>query len=156
MIYMLHPEVHFKSRDAMPDQQRRLLIGELAQRTATADSALRYYEKLGLVRPAERIGGRRHYTPSSVEHVALVRLCQDAGFTLREIREFLHKSRSGRAWTSLAERKIRELDARIADAQRAKQLLQHALDCRSPTLSECPNFQAAVAERINPAGDAAG
>jgi DNA-binding transcriptional MerR regulator len=151
---MLHAEVHFKSRGAMPDEQRLLLIGELAQRTATTDSALRYYEKLGLVRPAERIGGRRRYTPSSVEHVGLVRLCQDAGFTLREIREFLHKSRSGRAWRYLAERKIRELDARIADAQRAKQLLQHALDCASPTLFECPNFQAALAARINPDGGA--
>jgi len=138
----------------MPDEQRLLLIGELAQRTATTDSALRYYEKLGLVRPAERISGRRRYTPSSIEHVGLVHLCQDAGFTLRETREFLHKSRSGREWRHLAERKIRELDARIADAQQAKRLLQHALNCASPTLSDCPNFQAAVTARINPAAGA--
>jgi DNA-binding transcriptional MerR regulator len=152
--WILHPEVHFKSRSAMPEQQELLAIGELARRTATADSALRYYEKLGLLRPAERVRGRRRYKPSSAEDVALVRLCQDAGFTLREIRDFIGRTdRSKRAWSHLAERKIRELDERIADAQRAKQLLQHALDCPSPRLVDCPNFKTAVASRLNPAAD---
>lgn len=133
----------------MPDRDGLLRIGELARRTGTTDATLRYYERLGLVRPAKRIHGRRRYHASSAEHVALVRLCQDAGFTLSEIRDFVrHKNRAGREWSHLAERKIRELDTRIDDAQRAKQLLQHALDCSSPSLFECPNFQSAVAARL--------
>jgi DNA-binding transcriptional MerR regulator len=135
----------------MTDSDELLPIGELARRTATADSALRYYETLGLVRPAERVRGRRRYAPSSAKDVALVRLYQDAGFTLREICELVRDKRgSGRSWTRLAERKIGELDARIADAERAKHLLEHALNCPSPVLLDCPRFQAAVAERLHP------
>src|SRR5215207_9309764 len=44
-------------------------IGELARRTGVATSALRYYERIGLLSPAERAGGRRHYTASSAERV---------------------------------------------------------------------------------------
>ncbi|MDQ3791664.1 MAG: MerR family transcriptional regulator [Actinomycetota bacterium] len=64
-------------------------IGELARRTGVATSALRYYERVGLLSPAERVGQRRHYPPSSEERVALIRLCQDAGFTLAEIGRLL-------------------------------------------------------------------
>jgi DNA-binding transcriptional MerR regulator len=135
----------------MADQNVLLGIGELARRTGTSDATLRYYETLGLLRPAERIGGRRRYDSTSAQQVALIRLCQDAGFTLREIRDFVrHKSRAGRAWSELAERKIRELDTRIADAERARSLLRHALDCSSPNLFECPHFQDAVASRLPP------
>jgi DNA-binding transcriptional MerR regulator len=129
-------------------------IGELARRTGTTDATLRYYEKLGLLRPATRIHGRRRYDPSSAHHVALVRLCQDAGFTLREIRDFVgHRSRAGRGWSHLAERKMVELDTRIADAERARQLLRHALDCTSPSLFECPHFQDAVAAQLGSGGE---
>src|SRR5215204_5791278 len=82
-------------------------IGEVARRTGVATSALRYYERIGLLSPAERVGQRRHYSPSSAESVALIRLCQDAGFTLAEIGRLLAAwSRGSRAWSRLAERKI--------------------------------------------------
>ena len=133
----------------MAEGHGMLRIGELAERTGTTGATLRYYERLGLLRPTARMGGRRFYDASSAEQIALVHLCQDAGFTLREIREFLgNKNRAGRAWSHLAERKILELDARIEDARRARQLLQHALDCSSPNLFECPRFQRAVAARL--------
>jgi hypothetical protein len=60
-------------------------IGELARRTGVATSALRYYERIGLLSPAERAGQRRHYPPATAERVALIRLYQDAGFTLTEM-----------------------------------------------------------------------
>jgi MerR family transcriptional regulator, redox-sensitive transcriptional activator SoxR len=95
-----------------------------------ATSALRYYERIGLLPPAERgAGGRRHFHPSSAERVALVRLYQDAGFTLKEIRQQLAADTRGRgSWSRQAERKIDELDARIAEARGAKKLLEHALN----------------------------
>ena len=75
-----------------------------------------------------RVGGKRRYPPSSAERLALVRLYQDAGFTLKEIRRLLAAGSGRRAsWTPLAEHKIAELDARITEAQRAKNLLEHAL-----------------------------
>jgi DNA-binding transcriptional MerR regulator len=120
-------------------------IGELARRTGVATSALRYYERIGLLSPAERAGRRRRYPPSTAEHVALIRLCQDAGFTLAEIGRLLAAwSRGRRTWDRLAERKIAELDARIADAQRAKKLIEHALECPHRDLLTCPNFRSAL------------
>lgn len=133
----------------MPDNDARLAIGELARRAGTAPSALRYYERIGLLPPAERAGGKRHYPPSSAERLALVRLYQDAGFTLKEIRQLLAaRGRRSASWTPLAERKITELDARIAEAQRAKSLLEHALDCPHDDLLTCPNFRAALQGRL--------
>src|SRR5215472_15264531 len=119
-----------------------IAIGELARRTGLASSALRYYERAGLLSPTARTGGRRHYGSSSSERVALIQLCQDAGFTLREIRALLAAwSRRGRPWVSLAEAKLRELDSRIAQATRARALVRHALACPHRNLVECPNFR---------------
>jgi DNA-binding transcriptional MerR regulator len=126
-----------------------LPIGELARRTGVATSALRYYERLGLLSPAARAGQRRRYTASSAERVALIRLYQDAGFTLAEIGPLLAAtSRRGRAWGRLAERKITELDTRIADAQRAKKLIEHALNCPHRDLLTCPNFRSALEDHL--------
>jgi DNA-binding transcriptional MerR regulator len=124
-------------------------IGELARRTGVATSALRYYERKGLVSPATRTGQRRHYEKSSAERVALIRLYPDAGFTLAEIGRLLAAGSQGRrGWGDLAERKIAELDARIAHAQRAKQLIEHALECPHRDLLSCPNFRSALEEHL--------
>lgn len=133
----------------MPNKNALLAIGELARRTGTATSALRYYERIGLLPPGERAGGRRHYPASASDRVALVRLYQDAGFTLNEIRQLLATGmRSRRSWRRLAERKVDELDARVAEAQRAKKLLEHALNCPHRDLFTCPRFRAALKARL--------
>jgi DNA-binding transcriptional MerR regulator len=124
-------------------------IGELARRTGVATSALRYYERIGLLSPAERAGQRRHYPPATAERVALIRLYQDAGFTLAEIRRLLAaRSRARRAWDRLAEHKITELDARIADARRAKKLIKHALQCPHRDHLDCPRFRSALEAHV--------
>jgi DNA-binding transcriptional MerR regulator len=128
-------------------------IGELARRTGVATSALRYYERIGLLPPAERAGQRRRYPGSSAERVALIRLYQDAGFTLAEIGRLLTAMSRGRSgWGQLAERKIAELDARIADAQRAKKLIEHALECPHRELLTCPNFRSALEAQLERPG----
>jgi DNA-binding transcriptional MerR regulator len=81
--------------------------------------------------------------------VALIRLCQSAGFTLAEIgRLVVAMTRGDRGWGPLAERKITELDARIADAQRARSLIEHALECRHRDILACPSFRAALEARL--------
>jgi DNA-binding transcriptional MerR regulator len=132
----------------MSDSDAPPAIGELARRTGTAASALRYYERIGLLPPAERAGGRRHYPASSVNRLALIRLYQDAGFTLGEIGQLFDAShRRLRSWSRLAESKIHELDSRIAEARRAKELIEHALACPHRDLVACPNFRAALHAR---------
>src|SRR5262245_35915387 len=129
----------------MPNPFGLIAIGELGRRTGLASSALRYYERVGLLSPSARAGGRRHYGASSPERVALIQLCQDAGFTLREIRALLAAwTRRGRPWARLAESKLRELDSRILQAERARTLVQHALACPHRNIVTCPNFRAAL------------
>jgi MerR family redox-sensitive transcriptional activator SoxR len=133
----------------MSDNKALLAIGELARRAGTAPSALRYYERIGLLPPAERSGGKRHYSLASAERLALVRLCQDAGFTLKQIRQLVAAgTRRGPTWNRLVEGKIAELDARISEAHRAKRLLEHALDCPHRDLATCPNFRAELQARL--------
>jgi DNA-binding transcriptional MerR regulator len=133
----------------MTETDGMIAIGELARRTGVATSALRYYERVGLLSPAERAGGRRRYRASSGEQVALIGLCQDAGFTLGEIRDLLAaRSRGRRAWVPLAERKIQDLDARMAETKRAKKLLEHALGCPHRDLLACPSFRGTLEARL--------
>jgi DNA-binding transcriptional MerR regulator len=135
-------------------QDRLVPIGELARRTGVATSALRYYERVGLLSPTEWVGHRRHYPPSSPERVALIRLCQDAGFTLAEIGRLLAaRSRGRRRWSHLAERKVAELDARIVNAQRARKLIEHALHCAHRDLLACPQFRSALEAHLERLGD---
>src|SRR5215207_7126826 len=137
--------------EPVPDNDATLPIGALARRTGSATSALRYYERIDLLPRAERAGGRRHYPPASAERIALIRLYQDAGFTLAEIRQLLAEGgRRRRSWRRLAERKIDELDARIAEAQHARELLEHALGCPHRNLLSCPNFRAALQAHLAP------
>src|SRR5215472_525701 len=130
-------------------------IGELGRRTGLATSALRYYERIGLLQPEGRANGRRYYGPTSPERIALIRLCQDAGFTLAEVRAFLAAgSRRHPLWTRMMQAKLLELKASIARAKRAKALIEHALACRHRELSMCPNFRAALEVRLGrPAND---
>ena len=49
-----------------------LTIGDLARRTGTAPSALRYYEELGLLHPATRVSGQRRYPPAAAQRARSV------------------------------------------------------------------------------------
>src|SRR5680860_1127001 len=94
-----------------PPDPDLLTIGELAERTGLATSALRYYEELGLLHPTTRLSGRRRYDPSSVDAVGGILFLRDVGFTLQEIKALgAARSRSPKAWQELARRKLDELD----------------------------------------------
>jgi DNA-binding transcriptional MerR regulator len=133
----------------MTQPENFLGIGELARRTGVASSALRYYERVKLLSPDGRAHGRRYYGASSLERIALIQLHQSAGFTLREIRTLVAaRGRRGRLWNSLLDSKLRALEIRIAEAERAKALVQHALGCPYPDMFECPKFRAVLQERL--------
>jgi MerR family redox-sensitive transcriptional activator SoxR len=129
--------------------QELLTIGELARRTDVATSALRYYDELGLLRPATRVSGRRRYPPEAVGVVGVILFLRDVGFTLDEIRRLLAaRATSPQAWRELAGRKLAELDERIAEAQAARVAVEHALACPHEDIITCPNFQEVVRLRL--------
>ena len=71
--------------------EKPLRVGELARRTGKTVRALHLYEEMGLVRPVHRSkGGFRLYAPSSVARVQWIGKLKDAGFSLLEVRDFLH------------------------------------------------------------------
>jgi DNA-binding transcriptional MerR regulator len=126
-----------------------LTIGQLASATGVAPSALRYYEELELLLPATRESGQRRYAPMAIGVVGAIVLLRDLGFTLAEIQRYIAgRSRAPDAWRTLAEAKLAELDRRIADAQAARVAIEHSLDCPQDDLLACPNFWAAVGDRL--------
>lgn len=116
-------------------------IGELAQRAGLNASAIRYYERLGLLAPPHRSGGQRRYSPDALDRVLLIRFAVEMGFTLPEIRLFLSGLRDnspvGSRWKKLATRKLSEVETAIARGLRLKTLLQGLLRCRCASLKQC-------------------
>lgn len=125
----------------LPGPGRLLSIGVIAQRAGLRASAIRYYESVGLIEPARRISGRRVYDRAVFESIALVRLAQEAGFTVAEIRElvsgFESATPASARWRALAKRKLADVIERIEHAQRMKELLERLMRCRCETLGEC-------------------
>ena len=116
-------------------------IGELAARAGLNASALRYYEKMGLLAPPHRSGGQRRYPSAALDRALLIRFASEMGFSVGEIKLFLHGLRDnspvGPRWKKLAHRKIGEINDTIQRSLRLKSLLQHLLQCHCPSLQIC-------------------
>jgi len=116
-------------------------IGELAARASLNASAIRYYEKRGLLAAPQRIGGQRRYPSDALHRVLLIRFASDMGFTLSEIKLFLSGLRDnapvGTRWKKLATRKLHEVEQNIARSLRLKSLLQGLLHCHCASLQVC-------------------
>lgn len=114
-----------------------LSITEVGEATGLRSSALRYYEKAGLIEAKERVGGRRHFDPLVLQRLALIALLQEAGFTIAEISEiFGDRSPRGR-WRSLAEQKLEAIDAHLERVVAARDLLTSALACECSAFENC-------------------
>ncbi len=115
-----------------------LSISEVAEQTGLRPSALRYYEEVGLISPAGRVSGRRHYDVSVLDRLGVVACAQEAGFTIAEVRELLAGDDDPPArWRALAERKLHEVDAIIEKAQATRRLLEESLRCNCIALEQC-------------------
>jgi DNA-binding transcriptional MerR regulator len=135
-----------------------LTIGELARRTGLRTSALRFYEQLGLLRPATRVGGQCRYDPSAVQQRAVLALLQETGFALVELAELAADPATARdRWPTLTQAKLAELDAQTRQATAAKRLPAHALACDCARPGQCELVQAAggAARPSGPSGNPA-
>ena len=128
---------------------RLLTIGELARRVGIASSALRYYEKRGLLPTPARIAGQRRYPESAVGLVGIILLLRDAGFSLAEQKALISAwAEAPHEWRRLARRKLAELDERITKTQAARTAIDHALHCPHEDILQCPNFRSLVTARL--------
>jgi MerR family transcriptional regulator, redox-sensitive transcriptional activator SoxR len=115
-----------------------LSISEVAARSGLRASALRYYEEIGLIRPAGRRGGRRHFDPDVLPRLAFIALAQSVGFTLDEVVTLVDGRPGARErWRKLAENKLGELERQLEKLQGMKRLLEAALACNCDRVDGC-------------------
>jgi MerR family redox-sensitive transcriptional activator SoxR len=124
-----------------------LRIGEVARAAGISTSALRYYEKIGLVAAPIRVSKRRQYDPQVVGRVRIILLAREAGFSVRETRTFFEgfplATTSTRRWREMAERKASELDHLIARIERMKVILRASFHCACREMTDCERLVAA-------------
>jgi len=113
-----------------------MTIGELSARTGLATSAIRFYEQAGLIPRAPRRSGRRVFDERTLSQLAVVRLAQDGGFSLAEIRELVTQFGRDR-WRRLADRKRSEVADSIRRLQDVQSLLEKLLECECPDIEFC-------------------
>src|SRR5690606_19154066 len=104
-------------------------IKMLAERTGLSDSAIRYYESIGLLPPAERrANGYRDYDEDDIARLRLVAGARALDFSLDDIAEILalrdRREAPCRVVLSLLQEKEQEITRRIAELQRLKVELQ--------------------------------
>lgn len=119
-------------------------IGEVARLSGLAPSALRFYERKGLITADGRNGLRRAYLPETLERLALVTCARDAGFTIAEIAAFLRAGPSNSVLRERMAAKERAVDERIAQLTRLRDSLRHAAVCDHDPFVECPDFKRAI------------
>ena len=119
-----------------------LTIGEVAERAGVATSALRYYEKEGLIESTRTEGGQRRYHRDVLRRIAFVRAAQRVGLTLDEIRGALSSLPDGRNptqwdWERLSRSWRPLLDDRILHLQRLRDRLDACIGCGCLSLKAC-------------------
>ena len=116
-----------------------MTIGEVAKQGGLRASAIRFYEKSGLLPKPIRSGGQRRYDSTILERLAVLERAKDCGFTLEEVRMLFNGFRSdvplSKRWQDLARKKIVELDELTERIAVMRGLLERAQRCR------CIDFQ---------------
>jgi MerR family redox-sensitive transcriptional activator SoxR len=119
-----------------------LSIGEVADRTGVAHSALRFYESEGLISSSRSGGGQRRYHRSTLRRVAFIKVAQRVGLSLEEIRGALASLPQSRTptktdWARLSAAWRPRLDEQIAVLQRLRDELASCIGCGCLSLGAC-------------------
>jgi DNA-binding transcriptional MerR regulator len=122
-----------------------LSIGELSERTGVPTTALRYYDDLGLVRPAARAGGRRRYAASAVRDVSAILFFREIGFSLAEIGRFMAGERQSQR--EIIDHKLGELAEQQHRIEVARTALEHGRHCPASDPMTCPRFWSIIEGR---------
>ena len=126
-----------------------LTIGKVARRVGVRPSAIRYYERQGMLRPNLRSSnGYRFYSDDMVNLLLFVKRTQSLGITLKEIKPLLNLASQGQQPCShvkqLARKHVREIDDKISELQALRNELRTLLrrKARRPHENEvCPIIQ---------------
>lgn len=118
-----------------------LSIGDVAREAGLATSAIRYYERSGLLPKPPRVSGQRRYGRDVLDRLGVIRIALDAGFTIAETHTFLTgfsaATKPSARWRALASRKLVEIEATIERTHRMKNLLERRFRCECLTIEDC-------------------
>ena len=122
--------------------QHGLTIGDLADRTGMAVSAIRFYETHGIVAPLRNAGGHRRYDRSDLRRLSFAMVSQRLGFSLAEIARHLaglpaDRAPSRRDWISISTAFRADIDRRIAALTLLREKLDGCIGCGCLSLDRC-------------------
>ena len=116
-------------------------IGEVAAKTGTRPSALRYYEEVGLISSIGRQGLRRQFGPDVLLRLKLIALGKSAGFALDEIAGMFGKDGALNLPRATVHEKADDIDRQIRELMALRNTMRHVAECRAPSHLECPKFR---------------
>jgi MerR family transcriptional regulator, redox-sensitive transcriptional activator SoxR len=121
---------------------RELTVGQVADRSGVAISALHFYERKGLIRSTRTASNQRRYSRDTLRRVAFIRASQHVGIPLTTIREALDQLPSERTptrddWARLSANWRTILDERITRLQKLRDTLTDCIGCGCLSLRAC-------------------
>ncbi|MCR9077699.1 MAG: redox-sensitive transcriptional activator SoxR [Hyphomonadaceae bacterium] len=122
--------------------KRGLSIGDLASRTGLSVSAIRFYEKKGLITPDRNDGNQRRYEGSDIRRLSFILIAQQIGLSIEQIKDVMAQLPEGRTptkadWSKISRRFRKTLDERIAMMERMRERLDGCIGCGCLSLKAC-------------------
>ena len=127
-------------------------IGKVARICGLAPSAIRYYEKAGLLPKPVRVSRQRRYGADTIGRLRLLQVARAAGFSIAETRTFVAGFSASTPpavrWRTLAKRKLAEVEAQMRQLRRMKALLESSFHCHCLSIEDCARI-IATATRVD-------
>lgn len=119
-----------------------LSVGQVAERSGVAVSALHFYESRGLIRSHRTAGNQRRYARDTLRRLAVIRVAQRIGIPLATIRDALatlpdNRTPTRKDWMRLSAGWREELDERIRQLTRLRDTLGECIGCGCLSLQRC-------------------
>jgi len=130
------------SKNTASGLKSHLSIGEIAARAGLAITAIRFYEEQGLVRPQRNAGGQRRFNRAELRRLSFIKISQQLGFSLAEIKEALASLPNERTptkadWQRLSTQFAKDIDSRINGLQKLRDNLSGCIGCGCLSMKRC-------------------
>lgn len=116
-------------------------IGTVAEQLGLTTSAIRFYERKGLIPPVGRVGSTREFDTRTILTLRFLKMAQKAGFTLSEAKTLLEigfgPARPQSDWSGFLTRKREMIRQQMLELQRMDMMLAQIETCTCPSLEQC-------------------
>lgn len=116
-------------------------IGELARKSGFSTSAIRFYERVGVLPMPLRHNGQRRFAANALLHLSVIAFARRAGFSLDDIRSLFNGFEAdappSRRWRRIGRRRIDEIELLIGELRNKQRMLKNCSRCRCEKLEDC-------------------